>query len=312
MTGGWPQAPARPSVVVTMISSMPMSPDGSAAPGALSPLGPDSLSWRLFGDLRGLLLTVRAGVLQAMHPAISAALLEHSDFFENPWNRLLRSAPPILGVVYDGPRAAETGAWVRDQHRAIKGTDAAGRPYHALSPDAYYWAHATFFESMIAGRALAGAPLSRVEQERLYDESIGWYALYGLTMRPVPPDYAAFEEYWEHMLHDVLEATEVAVGSFERAAPLPAPYPWLSGPAWWAMRPLVEVGPAWIARGTLPAPARAKLGLSWSAAEERALRAMFRSIAAVWPLVPHDWRYMPRARAAWRRERDQGRARAAA
>src|SRR6201986_3875419 len=110
-------------------------------PVGARPLGPDTLTWRYFGDARGALLIVRAGVLQAMHPAINAALLQHSDFLENPWNRLLRSAPPILGVIYDGDeQAATTGAWVRDQHRTIKGKDASGRDYHALSPDAFYWA----------------------------------------------------------------------------------------------------------------------------------------------------------------------------
>jgi uncharacterized protein (DUF2236 family) len=265
------------------------------------PLGPDSLTWRYFGDARGLLFVVRAGVLQAMHPAISAALLQHSDFFENPWNRLLRSAAPILGVVYDGERAAKTGTWVRDQHTTIRGTDDAGRDYHALSPDAYYWAHATFFESMIAVQGQLGNRLSRVDRERLYEESVGWYAMYGLTMRPVPDDYAAFEEYWEHMLHDVLEPTEVALGSFQGAIGLPAPYPWLHGPAWWALRPLVARGPTWIARGTLPPAARETLGLTWSTADEVALRAMMTSLRASWPLVPEPFRWHPRAWSGIRR-----------
>ncbi len=207
------------------------------------PLGPDSLTWRYFGDARGMLMTVRAGVLQAMHPAINAALLQHSDFLENPINRLLRSAPPILGVVYDGPEAGATGAWVRDQHKTIKGTDNKGRKYHALSPDAFYWAHATFFESIIAGQELFGNRLGAAERELLYEESIDWYALYGLTMRPVPESYAAFQEYWEHMLHDVLEPTKVALGTFAPTGALPAPYPWLAGPAWTALRPLASRGP---------------------------------------------------------------------
>lgn len=266
------------------------------------PLGPDSLTWRYFGDARGLLLTVRAGVLQAMHPAIDAALLQHSDFLENPINRLLRSAPPILGVVYDGSQAEATGAWVRDQHKAIKGTDSKGRKYHALSPDAFYWAHATFFESIIAGQDLFGNRLGAAERELLYEESVDWYALYGLTMRPVPESYAAFQEYWEHMLHDVLEPTKVALGTFAPTAALPAPYPWLAGPAWAALRPLAGRGPAWIARGTLPPAARDLLGLSWSTAEEMVLRTLLTSLRASWPLVPGPLRYLPRARTAMRRE----------
>lgn len=272
------------------------------------PLGPDSLTWRYFGDARGMLFTVRAGVLQAMHPAINAALLQHSDFLENPINRLLRSAPPILGVVYDGPEAGATGAWVRDQHKAIKGTDSEGRKYHALSPDAFYWAHATFFESIIAGQELFGNRLSAAECELLYEESVDWYALYGLTMRPVPESYAAFQEYWEHMLHDVLEPTKVARGTFAPTGELPAPYPWLAGPAWAALRPLASRGPTWIARGTLPPAARDTLGLSWSTAEEIVLRTLLTSLRASWPLVPGPLRYLPRARNAIRREATLARA----
>ena len=121
-------------------------------------------------------------------------------------------------------------------------------------------------------------------------------------MRPVPESYAAFQEYWEHMLHDVLEPTKVALGTFAPTGALPAPYPWLAGPAWTALRPLASRGPTWIARGTLPPAARDMLGLSWSTAEEIVLRTMLTSLRASWPLVPGPLRYLPRARTAMRRE----------
>jgi uncharacterized protein (DUF2236 family) len=80
------------------------------------------------------------------------------------------------------------------------------------------------------------------------------------------------------------------------------------GPAWLALRPLLNRGPAWIARGTLPKVARERLGLSWSPADEIVLRTMLTSLRASWPLVPRPLRYMPRARAAWRREEAAARA----
>jgi hypothetical protein len=55
------------------------------------------------------------------------------------------SNPAIGGVVFDGDRAPTTGAEVRDYHVTIKGVDSQGRRYHALNPDVFYWAHATFF-----------------------------------------------------------------------------------------------------------------------------------------------------------------------
>src|SRR5687768_14271644 len=97
-------------------------------------LGPESLLWRYAGDTRISLLGGTIGLLQLMHPGIGAGVMEHSDFFNDPFDRVFRSLPPILGAVYDGPEAVDTGRWIRDQHRTIKGVDDKGRGYHALEP----------------------------------------------------------------------------------------------------------------------------------------------------------------------------------
>ena len=258
-----------------------------------APLGPGSLTWKHLADVRGLLLAQRAGVLQVMHPAIAAALLDHSDVFENPLRRLIRSAGPILGVVYaEDPE--ETARWVRDRHPAIHGHDRSGRRYHALDPATYYWAHATFFEAQIATQELFGTPFTRTQKEQLYAESITWYARYGVSMRPVPPDYGAFERYWEEMLESVLEATSVARASVCTVGELPAPFPAIDGPAWSAVRPLVGfVGP-WLVRGTLPARAREILEITWGGGDELVLQVLRMATRAAWPIVPPPLRRIPR------------------
>ena len=78
-----------------------------------------------------------------MDPAIGYALIEHSNFFADPVDRVFRSLPPILGTVYDDP-ATGTGTMVRDLHRDIKGVQPDGVRYHALNPTTFWWAHATF------------------------------------------------------------------------------------------------------------------------------------------------------------------------
>jgi uncharacterized protein (DUF2236 family) len=198
---------------------------------------------------------------------------------------------------------------VRDWHRGIKGRDAHGRPYHALEPEVFYWAHATFFESQLALAEWFGTPLTAAEQERLYEESIRWYAQYGVSMRPVPPDYAAFRRYWDAMVADVLEATEPVRWALDpaRRRDVPRPYAWIPRPVWWALRPLVMRGSMWIAAGTLPPVARERLGLAWTERDERRLRAFGRGVNVVMRLVPHDLRYLPRARRGWRRARRHGR-----
>lgn len=260
-----------------------------------APLGPDSLTWKYFGDMRGNLLALRAGVLQGMHPAIAAGLIDHSDFFENPMGRLARSAGPILGVVYDRD-PADTGSWVRDQHPEIRGTDSQGQSYRALDPDTYYWAHATFFEGMIKTRDLFARPLTRIEKEQLYAESVTWYARYGVSMRPVPEDYAAFEQYWQRMFEEVLEPTRPAGEWVRRVRGIPAPPAW-PDLAWKPVGPLVGITGPWLTRVTLPDAARQMFGCELSRRDHLAFNAFRKSVRAIWPLVPDRFRMQPRVRA---------------
>lgn len=281
----------------TAVGATVMTAEGRSDEPVGAPLGPSSLTWRYFGDTRGLLVALRAGVLQTMHPAISAALKDHSDVFENPVGRLVRSAGPILGVVYDTD-AERRGRWVRDQHPQIRGVDARGRRYHALDPDTYYWAHATFFESQIATQELFGTPLSDAEKRQLYAESITWYRRYGLTMRPVPHDYDAFLAYWERMFDEVLEATDVARASVRMGGHLPVPHRLLRGPAWTILEPVAtQVGP-WLIRATLPPRAREILGVRWHARDEAMFTVLRTSVRGAWPAVIPPLRRLPRARAA--------------
>jgi uncharacterized protein (DUF2236 family) len=282
-------------------------PEGAAAGGA--PLGPDSLTWKYLGDTRGVLLTQRAGVLQVMHPAIAAGLKDHSDFFENPLQRLTRSAGPILGVVYDEDGEA-TARWVRDQHPPIRGSDARGRRYHALDPDTYYWAHATFFESQIATQELFGTPLTAAQKQQLYAESITWYARYGLTMRPVPRDYRAFEHYWQGMFETVLEPTSLALAAVRPTRALPAPHPALDGAVWAAVAPLLRRSGPWLTRCTLPQQAQEILHITSSRNDELALAGLRALVHAVWPVVPRGLRRLPRATAGITRHEGSSTARA--
>jgi uncharacterized protein (DUF2236 family) len=265
---------------------------GGAPQGA--PLGPGSLTWRYLGDARNLLLAGRAGILQTMHPAIDAGVREHSDFFVNPLNRIIRSAGPILGVVYDEDWQA-TGHTVRDFHRPIKGTMHDGSRYAALDPDTYYWAHATFFEAQIATQELFGTPLSGAEKTQLYAESITWYERYGLSMRPVPPDYAAFEDYWTQMLDHVLEPTSIARASIRKPKRrLPSPYRRIEGPAWAILHPLLLGSSTWLIRGTLPHRAREILEVEWSRKDQAQLRALAGAVRTAWPIVPPRFSRLPR------------------
>ena len=170
-----------------------------------SPSGPDSLTWELFGDWRGLLQGPWAGSMQNMHPQLGAAVEQHSIFFNERMPRLLRSLYPIGGVVFDGERRPSTGAEVRDYHIGIKGVDDQGRRYSALNPDVFYWAHSTFFMGTILTAERFGDGLTDAQKRQLFDEHITWYRMYGMSMRPVPKTWEEFQAYWDHMCRNVLE-----------------------------------------------------------------------------------------------------------
>lgn len=186
-----------------LASGCPVAPGGYDAPPI--PLGPDSLTWRYFGQWTGLFQGTWAGSMQNMHPQLGAAVKDHSIFFMERIPRLMRSIYPIGGVVFDGYRAPQTGAEVRDYHIGIKGVDEQGRRYSALNPEVFYWAHATFFKSTLLAAEKFGGGISEADKRQLFDEHITWYRMYGMSMRPVPKTWEEFQEYWDHMCHNVLE-----------------------------------------------------------------------------------------------------------
>jgi len=268
------------------------------------PLGPDSLTWRLFGDWRGLLQGPWAGSMQNMHPQLGAAVEQHSIFFTERWQRLYRSLYPIGGVVFDGDRAPDTGRQVRDYHRGISGVDAKGRKYNALNPDVFFWAHATFVMGMVVVQEYLGDPLTPAQKDHVWVEGLQWYSMYGMPMRDLPADWAAFQRYWDYTCENVLEdnkATRDVLDLAELAKPPTAP--WLPDPAWRLLRIPISKGFIWLTVGMYDESVRQLLGLRWTKWDERLLRVVHTALRYAWKLVPFELRYHPRARSAWRRAR---------
>lgn len=265
------------------------------------PLGPRSLLWRYAGDHRLALVGFSAGLLQLMHPAIGAGVADHSSFFDEPWQRIGRSAPQIIGVVYD-PDPQATGRRVRDYHRPITGVDHKGRRYRALAPETFWWAHATFqyaVERMVDG--FDSHDLSAAEREELYLDGVEWYRRYGVSCRPVPPDYDGFCRKWERYCDEVLELTPAAERAIDMALhPGGQRLPFL--PSWTApwqrltVTPLIRLTTI----GGLPARVRRRMGIPWRLDEELQLRTLGLMVSQGWRFVPESLRYGPRAAAGRR------------
>lgn len=266
------------------------------------PLGPESLTWKYFGDWRGMLQGPYAGSMQNMHPQLGAAVEQHSQFFRERWQRLLRSLYPIGGVVFDGDRAPMTGAEVRDYHVNIKGVDDQGRRYSALNPDVFYWAHATFFMGtiIVAERFCGG--ITEAEKRQLFDEHITWYQMYGMSMRPVPKSWEEFQEYWDHMCTNVLEDNKATRDVLDLTTLAVPPFaPWIPKWLWALQRRMLSPFFVWFTVGLYDPPVRKRLGYTWSDRDEWLHRSFGRLVNVVFRFVPERFRRHPRARAGWDR-----------
>jgi uncharacterized protein (DUF2236 family) len=269
-----------------------------------TPLGSDSLTWRYFGDLRTGMMGVWIGAIQNMYPELGAGVEQHSSLLREPLQRVARSVYPILGVVYDGERAQQTGAQIKDFHHSIKGVDAAGRRYHALNPETFYWAHATFFMMVIKVAEYFCGGLTETEKHRLFDEHVQWYRMYGMSMRPVPQSWEAFCEYWDHKCREELEINQATRDVLYMRIPKPR-YVLMPTPLWDQLfKPLVS-GQRWIAAGLFDPAIREKAGMHWTPGDEALLRLFGKAVELTFLLVPDEIRLHPRALAGYRREQGQ-------
>src|SRR6476659_5109639 len=70
----------------------------------------------------------------------------------------------------------------------------AGR-YHALDPDTYFWAHATFVDQVLYFADTFVKRLTPDEKDQIYLESKTWYRRYGVPDRTMRANYRVFERY---------------------------------------------------------------------------------------------------------------------
>jgi uncharacterized protein (DUF2236 family) len=267
-------------------------------------IGPGTVLWKNAGDYRSFLTVPSAALLQLMHPDLGAGVSEHSNVFDDVWNRFFRSAPWILGAIYDEDPAA-TGHMVRDFHRSIKGVKTNGEPYHALHPETFWWGHATFVRSTEEAIHRYGQGLSRSQQEAYYQQTNAWYENYGVTLRPMPKNYKAFDEKCRYIYDEVLEMTPAAerlkdmiVNGEIHSIPNVPQSVWRFGHL-----PVNEVVRL-VTIGSLPNEVRDRFDIHWSGADELKLKLFEQTIKTAWPLNRvEQMRYHPRALAGIRRER---------
>ncbi len=260
------------------------APDSATDAGLF---GPGSVTWRVHGDQILWVGGLRALYLQALHPEAVRGVFTHSDYKDDPWGRLFRTAD-YVGVVTFGStaKARGAGARVRSVHSRLGLTD----------PHLLRWVHCCEVGSFLDTFRRAGGGLSDLEADSYLSEQVAAAKLVGLDPDTVPDSVAQLDAYFSRMrpeLAATAEAREVA--RFLVLPPMPAKVRYLTPamPAWAAL--------SMLAFATQPGWARKLYGLPTVPFADAAVSLQLRAIRTAVQLLPEERRTGPHLRAAQER-----------
>lgn len=159
--------------------------------------GPESLVWRVHGDLPVMLIGGFAALmLQTLHPLAMAGVAQHSRYREDPLGRLQRTARYVAGTSFGPmPLVDSLVRRVKAVHATVRGTAPDGRSYSADDPDLVTWVHTTEFWCILRSHQRYSLdPLLAAEKDRYLAEVAVLGELLG--GRAVPASTEAYRRYF--------------------------------------------------------------------------------------------------------------------
>jgi len=251
--------------------------------------GPDSMMWKINREAVLLGAGPAALLLQIGHPSVAAGVAEHSTFEQDPISRLRGTLITTMDLVFgDGRRAEAAVRRLNSVHAGVRG---AG--YRALDPELLLWVQVTLIRSSVEAYSRWVGRLSASEIEQFWQEARMVGTRLGIPLSLSPADWPALTGYWERMLSDdgPIHASDTA----RRLSPmiLRPPLPLLPG----AVVDLLGMP----GMALVPARLREEFGIPWSSRDEAVANALGTAVRAWTTAVPGPPRWMPQARAAYRR-----------
>jgi uncharacterized protein (DUF2236 family) len=264
--------------------------------------GPRSVAWRIHRERITIFSWAPAVLMQIAHPLVAAGIDDHSVYFAQPKQRLVRfrrTLDAMLAFTFgDTASVQRAAAGVNAIHDRVhgrvpeaSGAWPAGAPYSAHDPELLRWVHATTIDMALRAFQLYVAPLRPEEEDRYCSEASGLGPLLGIAEGFLPADRPALDAYLATMCGGEALAVTPTARRLGRDL-LHPPGPALAGPLLWLMR-LAAIG-------LLPPEIRAAYGFRWDARRERRLGFTAGLIRRLLPLLPPPLRYWPAARVASR------------
>lgn len=255
--------------------------------------GPDSISWTINREVIVVAGWARAILMQFAHPAIAAAVHDHSPFrrdFRSGVARLRSTVDAMQAITFgDTEQMIAAAARINVIHDRVNGRvqDGPARAYTAHDPELQRWVHATLLDSIPLTYELFAAPLGAAERDRYCEEAAIMEPLLGMPAGWLPRSSAELEAYIAAMI----AGGAIAVTDTSRALARALLFPPKWRALWPVFRPLQLV-----AIGTLPPAIRQAYGFEWRARDRRALARWTALVRIVLRLLPRTAREWPRAR----------------
>ncbi|MGK8503245.1 oxygenase MpaB family protein [Nocardia asiatica] len=289
----------------TIETTNPDAIAGAAAPQVVSVDGepielvsPDSMTAEMVGHWTYLVVEGAAFAMQGLHPVIRDVVDRYSVARTDPLGRAIRSVDSVLRWTYGGLEAIEEGKRLRSLHEPLTMRNGEGRRISALNPGAYQWVIATAYVTTAkAGPLLVGREFTAKELDDLLADNIRIARILRVPMKSYPTNRAEFDAYYEHMVSDVLCATDdvrqqfadLRSGDTEQLRALPFPFRSLVRAL---ARPLLRFNYLSIV-GLLDPRLRAMVGVEWSEQEQRQLERIYSVIRFGYRVLPERLTYFP-------------------
>ncbi|MFG1704041.1 oxygenase MpaB family protein [Nonomuraea sp. M3C6] len=265
---------------------------------------PQSATWQVHLDRSMWVGGVRGLMLQALHPLAMLGVWQNSNFQEDPFGRLRRTADFVGRVTFGSPQEAdEIGRRVRGIHKALRIHDPeTGRTHRVDDPELLLWVHCAEISSYLEVARRGGLGLTERQADRYLYEQRKSATYVGLHLDDVPGSCAEMDAYFKHM-RPGLRVTEEAAATvrFLMWPRLPQELRLLSPgkPAYFPFGALCYYTlPVWARRmyGALPEVPRATV-----TAALKAFRLGLNSL----PEPVHDHAFMPATRDMLRASRER-------
>jgi uncharacterized protein (DUF2236 family) len=140
---------------------------------------------------------IRALLLQSLHPLAMTGVAQHSDYRNDPWGRLQRTADFLATTTFGPADIAERSIdAVRAIHDRVTGVTADGTEYRANDPHLLSWVHVAEVDSFLRAFDRYGSDKLTDEERNRYVEESGSIAR-RLGANEVPSSVREVEELLE-------------------------------------------------------------------------------------------------------------------